>query len=115
MEADKSGRFVECAKVSGNEYMDFSIGKSENPRSYTYRICPAGFPVDSASAFEVKADVPAATDSALLDMVQKYTLKYFADFAHPQTGLSVAHKLLCINDMLKGPAPKTGNRLSVMC
>ena len=86
--ADKSGRFVECATVSGNEYMDFSIGKSENPRSYTYRICPAGFPVDSASAFEVKADVPAATDSALLDMVQKYTLKYFADFAHPQTGLS---------------------------
>ena len=68
--------------------MDFSIGKSDRSREYTYRVCPAGFPVDSASAFEVKADVPAATDSALLDMVQKYTLRYFTDFAHPQTGLA---------------------------
>jgi len=86
--ADKAGRFVNCAQVSGNEYMDFSIGKSDTPREYTYRICPSGFPVDSAAAFEVKAEVPAASDSALLDMVQKYTLKYFTDFAHPQTGLA---------------------------
>ena len=68
--------------------MDFSIGRSEKPREYTYRICPSGFPVDSASAFEVKTEVPAASDSALLDMVQKYTLKYFVDFAHPYTGLA---------------------------
>ena len=86
--ADKSGKFVRCAQISGNEYMDFSIGKSDKSREYTYRICPSGFPVDSASAFEVKAEVPAACDSVLLDMVQKYTLKYFVDFAHPQTGLA---------------------------
>lgn len=86
--ADASGKFVKCASVTGSEYMDFSIGKSDRSREYTYRVCPAGFPVDSASAFEVKADVPAATDSALLDMVQKYTLRYFTDFAHPQTGLA---------------------------
>ena len=86
--AEPSGRFVRCATVSDNEYMDFSIGKSDKSREYTYRICPSGFPVDSAAAFEVRADVPAATDSALLDMVQKYTLRYFTDFAHPQTGLA---------------------------
>ena len=86
--ANQSGRFTRCAEVTGNEYMDFSIGKSDNQREYTYRICPSGFPVDSASAFEVKVDVPAASDSALLDMVQKYTLKYFVDFAHPHTGLA---------------------------
>ena len=86
--ADKSGKFIRCAQVSGSEYMDFSIGKSDKSREYTYRICPSGFPVDSASAFEVKAEVPAACDSVLLDMVQKYTLKYFVDFAHPQTGLA---------------------------
>ena len=39
--------------------MDFSIGKSDKSREYTYRVCPSGFPVDSASAFEVKAEVPA--------------------------------------------------------
>ncbi len=86
--ADQSGRFKSYAQVSGNEYMDFSIGKSEKSRNYTYRICPQGFPVDSAAAFEVKVETPAATDSALLDMVQKYTLRYFTDFAHPQTGLA---------------------------
>lgn len=86
--SDESGNFRSYAHVTGNEYMDFSIGKSEESRNYTYRICPEGFPVDSASAFEVKVEVPAATDSALLDMVQKYTLSYFTDFAHPQTGLA---------------------------
>lgn len=86
--ATQSGRFAKCAEVTGNEYMDFSIGKSDNQREYTYRICPSGFPVDSAAAFEVKTQVPAASDSALLDMVQKYTLKYFVDFAHPHTGLA---------------------------
>ena len=86
--AGNSGKFVHCAQVSGGEYMDFSIGKSEKSREYTYRICPSGFPVDSASAFEVKAEVPAACDSVLLDMVQKYTLRYFVDFAHPKTGLA---------------------------
>ena len=86
--ASKSGKFVKCAEVTGNDFMDFSIGKSDDSRTYIYRICPSGFPVDSAAAFEVKAEVPAASDSVLLDMVQKYTLKYFTDFAHPHTGLA---------------------------
>lgn len=86
--ADGSGRFVKCAQVEGSSYMDFSIGKSDSERKYSYRICPAGFPVDSAAAFQVEAFVPAASDSVLLDMVQEYTLKYFTDFAHPHTGLA---------------------------
>lgn len=86
--ADHAGRFEKFAQSSSNEFMDFSIGKSDKSREYTYRICPSGFPVDSASAFEVKAEVPAASDSALLDMVQEYTLRYFTDFAHPHTGLA---------------------------
>ena len=60
--AEKSGKFVLHAQVTGNEYMDFSIGKSDLSREYTYRICPSGFPVDSASAFEVKTEVPAVCD-----------------------------------------------------
>ncbi|MBO5419002.1 MAG: beta-glucosidase [Bacteroidales bacterium] len=86
--ADETGRFDMIAESSSNEYMDFSIGKAETPRDYTYRICPKGFPVDSAAKFEVTTSVPAATDSALLDMVQEYTLRYFTDFAHPHTGLA---------------------------
>ena len=93
--AAESGKFAKCAEVTGSEYMDFSIGKSDNHREYTYRICPAGFPVDSASAFEVKAAVPAASDSVLLDMVQKYTLKYFSDFAHPDECIGRFRKRIC--------------------
>lgn len=86
--AEPSGKFKKYAVCDGDEYLDFSIGKSDNQREYTYRICPVGYPVDSAADFEVKAEVPAACDSALLDMVQKYTLRYFTDFAHPHTGLA---------------------------
>lgn len=85
---DEAGRFVRCARVEGNQFMDFSVGKSDVPREYTYRICPAGLPADSAARFQVKAELPAASDSALLDMVQEYTLRYFTDFAHPHTGLA---------------------------
>ena len=84
----QNGRFEKFGRVAGNEYMDFSIGKSDASREYIYRICPVGLPVDSAEKFQVKAEVPAATDSALLDMVQEYTLRYFTDFAHPHTGLA---------------------------
>ena len=31
--AEKSGKFVRCSEVTGNEYMDFSIGKSEGKHS----------------------------------------------------------------------------------
>lgn len=86
--SQNGGPFRRCASTEGGEYMDFSIGKSDSPRTYAYRICPAGLPVDSAARLEVEAEVPAATDSALLDMVQEYTLRYFTDFAHPHTGLA---------------------------
>lgn len=86
--ADDSGKFLKVAETSSNEYMDFSVGRADSSREYSYRICPKGFPVDSAAKFEVKASVPAATDSVLLDMVQEYTLRYFTDFAHPHTGLA---------------------------
>ena len=86
--ADDSGKFQKVTETSSNEYMDFSVGRADASREYSYRICPKGFPVDSAAKFEVKASVPAATDSVLLDMVQEYTLRYFTDFAHPHTGLA---------------------------
>ena len=86
--ADEAGKFKKCATVSDNEYMDFSIGQADQTRTFTYRICPAGYPVDSAAAFETKAQVPIANDSTLLDMVQAYTLRYFTDFAHPHAGLA---------------------------
>lgn len=86
--ADDSGKFQKVTETSSNEYMDFSVGRADASREFSYRICPKGFPVDSAAKFEVKASVPAATDSVLLDMVQEYTLRYFTDFAHPHTGLA---------------------------
>lgn len=86
--ADHSGKFTLCAEVRGCEYMDFSIGSSDHERSYDYRICPAGVDVKEGKDFQISVSVPAADDSVLLDMVQEYTLRYFTDFAHPETGLA---------------------------
>ncbi len=82
--------YVLLAETTGKDHMDFSIGKSDRDRNYTYRICPEGFsPYDSEMAgFEVKTVVPAASDEALLDMVQKYTTYYFSEYAHPVVGLA---------------------------
>ena len=79
-----------CATVSSGEYLDFGIGSSESPRSFVYIVCPDGISPDSPAAaeFSVRADVPAASDELLLDMIQRYTTAYFTDFAQASTGMA---------------------------
>ena len=40
------------------------------------------------AAFDAKARPKDLSDSALLDLVQKQTFKYFWDFAHPVSGMA---------------------------
>ncbi len=82
--------FALCGMTSDNEYMDFSIGKSDTGREFIYRLCPVGISPESEEArdFEVKVSVPPASDENLLDMVQKYTTLYFKELAHPVTGMA---------------------------
>ena len=87
---DDDGRFVYCGSSDSDSFMDFGISKSEKPRTFRYRICPAGMSVeaDGAGDFEVTVSVPAANQESLLDMVQRYTTRYFSDFMHPLTGMA---------------------------
>ena len=41
-----------------------------------------------ANELSFKVNVPAASDEALLDMVERYTVRYFTDFAEPFTGMA---------------------------
>lgn len=42
----------------------------------------------SKDSFNSKADRQGLSDDALLDLVQRQTLKYFTDFAHPNSGMA---------------------------
>ncbi len=48
----------------------------------------SGVNVNLFTALDSSRKFPAITDSALLDLVQQQTLKYFVDFAHPISGLA---------------------------
>ena len=89
LDAD-NGRYVFCGESSEGEFMDFSAGSSDSPRKVVYRICPDGIAPESddAAMFQVSAVMPQANDSTLLDMVQKYTVKYFSEFSHRTSGMA---------------------------
>ena len=78
--------FVKFISGTGNRYIDF-IG--EHDRTLTYAIS-----AENSSAQESGQSSPStaatfeATDEELLDMVQRYTFRYFYDFAHPVSGLA---------------------------
>lgn len=89
MSRDNDGIFAKRADISGNYYLDFvnSIGKN---LQLTYRLVPKGMNVNApeAAKFEMKATTHTFTDDQLLDMVQRYTTRYFYDFGHPDCGLA---------------------------
>lgn len=93
-------RFVKVGTACKAPYLDFSVGHSDAPREISYRLCPAGLShkvlTDKeflsrnprAKDLSFKVNVPAASDEALLDMIEKYTVRYFTDFAEPFTGMA---------------------------
>lgn len=83
-------KFELCGVTTSAYYMDFfgkPIGKEQ---VFIYRILPKGLSVKSEAAkqFEIKLTVNPPTDEALLDMIQRYTTRYFYDFAEPITGMA---------------------------
>lgn len=68
-----------------NEYV-FSVSttlKSASQTSLSNRV-----DLDFFTAIDSTDKFPALSDSALLDLVQKQTFRYFWDFAHPVSGLA---------------------------
>lgn len=71
-------------------YLDFFGTPQKEGEKYFYRIMPKGMKhnIPQASAFEIAVSAVAATDEALIDMTQRYTTRYFFDFAEPVTGMA---------------------------
>jgi len=87
---DGNSNFSKIAETSANRYMDFFGKQIQKDQTFYYRIMPKGLSVDSKNAarFEVIVPVKPASDSDLLDMAQRYTTRYFYDYADPQTGMA---------------------------
>jgi len=87
---DGGKNFIKVGETGSNYYQDFFGKTVEKEQSFIYRIMPKGLSVESSEAakFEISTQVKLATDEALLDMTQRYTTRYFYDFAQPQTGLT---------------------------
>lgn len=80
--------FVKCAETCADFYLDF-FGTTTDI-NFVYRILPKGISVKSADAvkFDLKINGIAYTNEALLDMTQRYTTRYFYEFAEPITGMA---------------------------
>ena len=87
---DNGKKFTKLAEVNSNLYLDFFGKPVTNEQTFIYRILPKGFPLISkdVSKFEIKVCVRPSTDEDLLDMTQRYTTRYFYDFAEPITGMA---------------------------
>ncbi len=73
--------------VTKNEYMDFS-SSSKLDTFYYYVEALNGLNQPIGNSDTIKTDEYEMDDMALLDMVQKYTFRYFWDDAHPTSGMA---------------------------
>ena len=87
---DGGKKFIKCAETKADYYLDFFGKPAVANQKYIYRIIPKGLSVKStdASKFEVAVTALPTTDNDLLDMTQRYTTRYFYDFAEPKTGMA---------------------------
>lgn len=83
-------KFTKAGETNTGTYLDFFGKPVVKDQKFNYRILPKGLSLKSpdATKFDVKVIVKPSTDDALLDMTQRYTTRYFYDFAQPQTGLA---------------------------
>ena len=86
---NEGATFTLLKNISGNDsiYLDFPT--STQPGRFTYAIRArnsAG--QESAPSPGVSAALMPMSDTAFLEMVQRYTFRYFWDFAHPVSGMA---------------------------
>lgn len=87
---DGNNNFNKIAESNKDCYLDFFGKTLQKEQTFIYRIIPKGLQPDNKQAveFDVKVLIPVTSDETLLDMTQRYTTRYFYDFAQPQTGLA---------------------------
>ncbi len=87
---DGGQKFTKLTTTSVDYYLDFFGKPVAKEQVFVYRVLPKGFDLKNANVakFETKVKVIPATDEALLDMTQRYSTRYFYDFAEPTTGMA---------------------------
>ncbi|WP_243347212.1 glucoamylase family protein [Parabacteroides sp. FAFU027] len=87
--ADDGKHFRKHGETSGKEYLCFLKNKEQNSK-LLFRIMPKGMSVSNPDAekFQVEATTRRMNDSELLDMVQRYTTRYFMELSHPDCGMA---------------------------
>lgn len=90
----KSGKkFEKLSTVSTSPYLDWSLDVSDNSRARTYYMLPHGvnprsLKADELARVKVDVQVPERSDEALLDLTQRYTTRYFAQFSDAISGMA---------------------------
>lgn len=81
--------YIKRAELTSDYYLDFVNDLGKNLQ-LTYRLVPKGMSVTSKDAgkFQVKTATHSFSNDQLLDMVQRYSTRYFYDFGHPDCGLA---------------------------
>lgn len=84
-----AGAFSELKNTSKTQALDFTGFPGSQPIAYSYFLQALdGAGTVIAVSDTVGVTVQASSDEALLDMVQRYTFRYFWDFGHPVSGMA---------------------------
>jgi len=73
-------KYLKIAESQANTMMDFPGVKPGSMVFYRIRC--------NRSVSNIRVTLPEDTDERLLDMVQRYTTRYFSDFGEPRTGMA---------------------------
>lgn len=81
--------FTRRGETTAGYFIDFTNDLGSNLK-LTYRIVPKGIKPNSPQAadFQTTATTRTFSNEELADMVQRYTTRYFHEFAHPDCGLA---------------------------
>lgn len=87
---DGGKKFIKCGETTASQYLDFFGKPVSKKTTFIYRILPKGMDIKDKNAFkfEQKVTVNPSDDEQLLNMTQRYTTKYFYEFAEPVTGMA---------------------------
>ncbi|NCB67650.1 MAG: beta-glucosidase [Bacteroidia bacterium] len=83
-------KFVKAGETNKGYFLDFFGKPVASESTFVYRVLPKGMSLKDKNAekYQISVNVKPATDEALLDMTQRYTTRYFFDFAEPKTGMA---------------------------
>lgn len=87
--SDDGGQFEEIATIGESPYTDDVSMLSDNVE-LAYRMVSENGDIYSSDALahEQKVRISRIADEDLLDLIQSRTLRYFSDYAHPQSGMA---------------------------